>query len=165
MSAGGPALFGVLDCAVDDGLYAHVKRLGPGYARCLFRDGLHPEVVAVSPHLIELRPDDLLTLAWTTEGRGRNWGVLIRSRAGFHAVWSRLRRFTQAKLPDGEGPVLFRFWDPRVFRVWAPVLEPDQVPEWFRDIDAWEAEDGSGLIRYTANGAGVSATAVPFASA
>jgi hypothetical protein len=150
-------LFAILDPAVDPSLHAHAVRLEPHRARCLFQGKLHPEVKAVSPHLLELAADDPLAAAWATTGRGANWGVMIESSAGLHKVWRRVRHFTQATLPDGTGPLLFRFWDPRVFRVYAPLIEPDQVGEWFQDIDAWraETEDGQGWLRYTAGPGGV----------
>lgn len=151
-------LYAILDCAVDPALYEHACRLGPLAARCLFQGRLHPTVKAVSPHLVELEPDDPLALAWAREGRGANWGVMIESDAGLHRVWRRVRHFTQATLPDGEGPYLFRFWDPRVMRAFLPLLEAEQLPEWFTDIDAWrvEAEGGSQILRYARTGGEVS---------
>ena len=108
----------------------------------------------MSPHVVELRPDDPLTLAWRRDGWGHAWGLWIESRGDLHRVWRRLRHFTQAKLPDGEGPVLFRFWDPRVFRVYLPLVEPGEIEPWFTDIDAYvaEAEDGRGAVRYALSG-------------
>lgn len=147
-------LYGVLDCAASPALHEHVARLEPGAARCLFRGELRPELRRVSPHLVELAPGDPLTAAWRNEGRGKAWGLQLTSRAGLHAVWRRLRRFTQARLPSGEGPVLFRFWDPRVFRVYLPLVEPDHVGAWFTDIDSYlaEAEDGFSTQRYSLSG-------------
>ena len=147
-------VFGILDPALDPALYAHATRLEPHRARCLYQGKLHPDVKAVSPHLVELTPDDPLAAAWATTGRGANWGVMIESSAGLHKVWRRVRHFTQATLPDGTGPLLFRFWDPRVLRVYMPLIEPEQLSAWFEDIDVWriESEDGQGWDRYSAPG-------------
>lgn len=144
-------LFGILDLAQRPGLHIHVQRLAPHSARCLYEERLHPQVERVSPHLVELGSDDPLTRAWRTEGWGANWGILVQSPAGFHKVRQRLRHFTQARLPNGEGPVLFRFWDPRVFRSYLPLVEPAEIGQWFVDIDAYIAptEDGGGMLRYS----------------
>lgn len=145
-----PRLYAVLDCAADPSLHEHVARLEPEGAACLFEGRLHPELKAASPHVVELAPTDPLSKLWRGEGWGRSWGILISSRAGLPAVRRRMRHYTQAKLPDGTGPVLFRFWDPRVFRVWLPLVEPDDLGGWFSDIDRYivETEDGSGSLRY-----------------
>lgn len=150
-------LFGILDCAIDPALHEHVARLEPGSATCLFLGDLDPELKAVSPHVVELEPGDPLTRAWRSGGWGQAWGLWIESRESLHTVWRRLRHFTQAKLPDGEGPVLFRFWDPRVFRVYLPLVEPGEIAPWFTDIDAYvaETEDGQGTVRYSLAGGGL----------
>src|SRR5437868_157638 len=121
------AMYGILDCAVAEGLYEHAARLAPGQAACLFEGRLHESVLAASPWLVELSPSDPLSIAWRRQGWTANWGILLSSSAGLVAVRRRLRHFTQARLPDGVGPVLFRFWDPRVFRTYMPLVEPDQV--------------------------------------
>lgn len=161
-TAGVGKLYGVLDCAVDPALHDHCARLEPEFAVCLF-DRVDPKVKAASPHLIELTPTDPLSRAWRTGGWGRNWGVLLSSRADLRTVKLRLKRFTQARLPDGSGPVLFRFWDPRVMRIYMPLLQPDEVEGWFTDIDRWivATADGKGSLRFSRNGAGVAAEAGP----
>lgn len=146
----------MLDCAIDPALHTHAERLSPEASACLFEGRLHPKVLAVSPYVVELSPSDPLTRDWREKGWGQAWGMLIASNAPLMTVRRRLRHFTQAKLPDGAGPVLFRFWDPRVLRVYMPLLEPDQVAAWFKDIDAYivEAEDGRTALRFSApNGA------------
>ena len=151
-----PKRFAILDCAVDPRLYEHAARLEPGGAMCLFIGKLHPEVKKVSPHLVELTPDDPLTQLWRGEGWGRSWGLWIEARSDLFTIWRRMRHFTQAKLPSGEGPVLFRFWDPRVFRVYMPLVEPEELAPWYEALDAYvaedEDEDGRGAVRYSLRG-------------
>lgn len=143
-------LYGVLDLARAPDLYEHVARLSPGGAACLFEGRLDEAVVRASPHLVELAPDDPLSRLWRAEGWGEAWGLLLSSAAPLMTVRRRLRHFTQARLPDGTGPVLFRFWDPRVFRVYMPLVEPPDLAAWFTDIDRYivESEDGAGSLRF-----------------
>lgn len=143
-------LYGILDCAVDDSLHGRVEALPSGRAECLYEGRLPPAIAAVSPYLVELSPTDPLSRAWRSRGWGRNWGLLLSSEASLTAVRRRLRHFTQVRLPSGEGPVLFRFWDPRVFRAYMPLVEPDQASQWFTDIDRYivETEDGTGSLRF-----------------
>jgi len=146
-----PLLYGILDCAVDPSLYAHVQRLSPFSAECLFAGPFERELLEASPHLVALTPSDPLTQLWRSEGWGMNWGILLFAPGNIAQVRRRLRHFTQARLPSGEGPLLFRFWDPRVFRTYVPLVEPDQLPHWFEGIDTYVVEkpDGAGSLRYT----------------
>jgi len=147
-------LYAVVDLARAPELNDHVQRLMPNQAQCLYQGRLDPQVARHCPHLVELAPRDPLTVLWSRQGWGDAWGLWLESAAGFRSVWRRLRHFTQAVLPDGSGPVLFRFWDPRVMRVYMPLVEADQLPEWFKDIDAYmvETEDGQGTLRWNLEG-------------
>ncbi len=147
-------MYGVLDCSRDESLYEHVARLQPESAECLFAGKLAPQVLRVSPHLVELAPSDPLSHIWRTAGWGKAWGILISSRATLPVLRRRLRRFTQVKLPDGQGPMLFRFWDPRVFRDYLPLVEPDAIGDWFIDADHYilETADGQGSLRFRLHG-------------
>ena len=149
-----PLLYGILDCAAEPGLYAHAMRLAPLAANCLFEGPLAPELREASPYLVALTPSDPLAQLWRGEGWGRHWGILLHSPESLAQVRRRLRHFTQARLPDGNGPVLFRFWDPRVFRIYMPLVEPDQLRHWFDGIEAYiaETEDGLGSLRYALSG-------------
>ena len=60
-----------------------------------------------------------------------------------------LRQFLQAQLPDGR-VVLFRFYDPRVWRTYLPTCEPAELQRWFTGIDEYgaDAPSGNGTIVY-----------------
>jgi hypothetical protein len=158
-----PTLYAILDLAADPALNAHVQRLEPDAAACLFEGKLDPRVKAVSPHVVELAPTDPLSRLWRGEGWGRAWGLLISSSASLPVVRRRLRHFTQARLPDGTGPVLFRFWDPRVFRTYMPLVEPAELAPWFTDIDRYivESEDGAASLRYSLVGGSLVVETLP----
>lgn len=143
-------LYGVLDCARAPEMYEHVARLEPESADCLFEGRLDSRVKQASPFLVELSPSDPLSRTWRGSGWGHSWGILISSSANLPTLRRRLRHFTLARLPDGSGPMLFRFWDPRVFRAYLPTVEPADLPGWFEGVDRYivETEDGRGSLRY-----------------
>lgn len=156
-------LYGVLDCARAPETFDHVARLEPDSADCLFAGKLDPQVKRASPFLVELAPTDPLSKLWRTKGWGQAWGILISSAASLPVLRRRLRHFTMARLPDGEGPVLFRFWDPRVFRTYLPAVEPAGLGEWFDGVDRYivETPDGSGSLRYSLRGGALSVSQGP----
>jgi hypothetical protein len=147
-------LYGVLDCARAPDMYEHVARLEPESADCLFEGRLDSRVKQASPFLVELSPSDPLSRTWRGSGWGQAWGILISSSANLPILRRRLRHFTLARLPDGSGPMLFRFWDPRVFRAYLPTVEPAELSGWFEGVDRYivETEDGQGSLRYTLKG-------------
>ena len=158
-----PKLYGVLDCARAPDLYEHAARLEPEAADCLFAGKLDPALRQASPFVVELAPGDPLSKLWRTQGWGQAWGILLSSNAGLPAVRRRLRHFTLVRLPDGSGPVMFRFWDPRVLRVYMPLVEPSAAADWFTDIDRYivETEDGTGSIRYALKNGALSVSEGP----
>ena len=156
-------LYGVLDCSRAPDLHEHAWRLEPESAGCLFEGRLDQGVRQVSPYLVELAPSDPLSTLWRTRGWGQAWGILISSRAALPALRRRLRHFTQVRLADGSGPVLFRFWDPRVFRSYMPAVPQQDLAGWFQDVDRYIVEnpDGSGSIRYSLRGGALAAEPGP----
>jgi hypothetical protein len=46
--------------------------------------------------------------------------------------------------------VLFRWWDPRVFRVYMPTCNEDDLKQWFANVDEFACEnaDGAGFTIY-----------------
>ena len=60
---------------------------------------------------------------------------------------SKYFQFLQAMLPDGQ-IVLFRFYDPRVFRAYLPTLNEAERWQWFAAVEEFriETKDGSGML-------------------
>lgn len=88
-----------------------------GAAQCLFEGAIAEPLRRVSPHIVDLARAPQLLDRWLAEGRGQSWGVFIETALPMHLARRHVRRFLQVRLPDGTGPVLMRFWDPRVLSV------------------------------------------------
>ena len=81
-------------------------------------------------------------------GSGRRWGVLLRSCAEPVRLYKHLRRFLIVQLGAGH-ELYFRYYDPRVLRVFLPTCDEDQLREFFGPIKAFLAEDENGsLVQY-----------------
>ena len=39
--------------------------------------------------------------------------------------------------------MLFRWWDPRVFRVYMPTCDADDLKQWFASVDEYVCEDAN----------------------
>ena len=140
-------LFAVVDAARDKRLYELVHTaLGPV---CLFAGQLAPAIRQTAPYLVPLHDAEELLNAWRKDGIGQSWGIFLRSSMEPPSIRRHLRDFLLAKLPNGS-KVLFRWWDPRVFRVYLPTCNAEQLKLWFANVEEYvcEDEEGQGFIRY-----------------
>lgn len=132
---------------------------------CLFRGETDPLVLTRAPWLVRVEPGDEI-FAWIlSEGWGRNWGLFaaVPRNTKFDAVLEHFRQFIQVRLPDGR-IVFFRFYDPRVLRLFLKSCDAVQANQLFAVPAAWscENEDGSALLIHTASDGAVTCTTLAF---
>jgi hypothetical protein len=140
-------LYAVVDCARDARIYDLVH--DALFPMCLFRTEIVSPMGRNAPYLVPVEHGDRLIEAWRRHGVGQSWGIFLTSSQEQARVRQRLRTFNQAKLPDGR-VVLFRWWDPRVFRVYLPTCNADDLATLFAGIEHYvcENEDGAGFTLY-----------------
>jgi hypothetical protein len=93
----------------------------------------------IAPYLVKLAPDSPLLEPLVKEGWGKSWGVYLTCDRDFHEIRRHLRHFLEVKLPDGE-QVLFRFYDPRVMRIYLPTCMPEEANQFFGPIHRYVME-------------------------
>jgi hypothetical protein len=133
-------LYGIVDTARDPRLYPLVVQ-SPNHD-CLFAGEIKEPLDRAAPYLVELTDETPLKKVWHSEGWGQAWGILIRSSLELKDLRRHLRKFLMAQLPDGEA-VLFRFYDPRVWRTYWPTCTADEQAKWMQGVDEFVAEDGT----------------------
>ena len=144
----GAAVYGLIDAAQDPEILALIQE-----GNCPFESLYQGEsalvMASVAPYLIQLAPNTTLLETLIVRGWGKNWGIYIRSRMSLPDLRRHLRRFTMVELPDGES-AYFRFYDPRVFRVYIPTCSVEECRTILEGIEAILAEgpDGTSAIRY-----------------
>jgi hypothetical protein len=140
-------LFGIVDAARDPRLYD--LALSAAEQVCLFAGDLAEPLARAAPYLCVLGQEDELFRAWRDEGWGRSWGITFRSAAALSELRRHFRKNLQAMMPDG-AVALFRFYDPRVWRMYLPTCQGDDLANWFAAVEEYqvETEDGLGSIRY-----------------
>ena len=101
------------------------------------------------------------------EGWGRNWGIFAAVPRGtaFDVVLDHFREFLQVRLPDGR-IVFFRFYDPRVLRLFLPSCDAEQIQQLYAVPSAWlcESDEGESLLIHSATGGSVSTQTLPLSS-
>jgi hypothetical protein len=141
------ALYAIVDTARDPALYDLVTRT-PVHV-CLFGGKLEPPLERAAPYLVCSTPYNALFDAWRNQGWGQSWGIWCRSALPLEDLRRHFRQFLQARLPDGK-IVLFRYYDPRVWRTYLPTCNPQELAEWFAGVDEYGVEmpDGRGTFVY-----------------
>lgn len=135
------ATFAVLDGASIPDLLPRLYQLRPEY-ECLYRGELEPDMAEVAPYLVKLAPESEFT-AWVTEnGWGNHWGIFANTSAEFRVLYRHLRTFLIVHDPQGK-PLYFRYYDPRVLRVYLPTCNADELKQVFGPVESFVMEGES----------------------
>ena len=115
--------------------------------RCLFAGPLERELELAAPQLVELLPGHRLTLRLLDEGFRESWGILLRI-ADPANLRHHLRTLLRVQDEDGR-KLLFRYYDPRVLRVYLPTCTPDELRQIFGPVDSLLCEgEGGELLEF-----------------
>jgi hypothetical protein len=144
-------LFAVLDGARNEGIYAAVATSGCEY-ECLYRGELEPDLAEVAPYLVRLQQDHPFTYWLAGKGWGDSWGIYLQSAASLKEVRQHLRKFLMVYDPDAK-PLYFRYYDPRVLRVYLPTCDAEELQKVFGPVQSYllENEDGTQVLRFSAD--------------
>jgi len=147
-------LYAILDAARDIRVLALLINHKPE-CQSLYEGIGGAQLAHVAPYLVRLPPDSSMLEVLLAEGWGKSWGVYLTSTADFHEVRRHLRHFLKVRLPDGE-QVYFRFYDPRVLRIYLPTCLPEEATQFLGPIKRYvmEGEEPDQLWEFTTRGRG-----------
>jgi len=141
--------YAVLDAARNEGIYPKLADSGIDFVN-LFRGEKARELETVAPYLSPLERDDPFTQWIFNNGWGDSWGILVESLAGLRELKRHFQGFLMVYDEDGK-PLYFRYYDPRVLRVYLPTCNGSELAILFGPVDHYwaEGEDGNSLIEYS----------------
>jgi hypothetical protein len=142
----------VLDGARDRRIYGHVVDTYLE-STCLYSGTLPPALEVAAPYLVQLESDDRLTTRVLQQGWGQSWGVFLKSTASLKKLRRHLREFLVVTGPTGKRMV-FRYYDPRVLRVYLPTCTSEELADLFGPIEAFwtEGPDPSTMLQFRLDG-------------
>lgn len=143
-----PNLYALLDAARDRTIpYRLTEAQVPHESLYEGNKGL--EIAHVGPWLARLEGDAPLLQTLVTEGWGRSWGVYLSCDQPLKDVRHHLRRFMIVQLPEKKS-AYFRYYDPRVLRVYLPTCDAGERETFFGPIGAYLCESHAGyeLLRF-----------------
>jgi hypothetical protein len=132
-------VFVILDGASVPLLLNQLERHQPEYY-CLYRGQLTRDLAEVVPYLVRLEKDSEF-LNWILEqGYGQHWGIFAVAPANLRILRQHFRNLLTIQAPDGNS-FYFRFYDPRVFRVYLPTCHAHDKIQLFGPVIRYLVED------------------------
>jgi hypothetical protein len=138
----------ILDAARDDQIYDAAISQGPNCI-CLYSGKIAPELAKVAPYLVKLKKEAAFTESILRNGWGQSWGIFLQSAASVEEVRKHLHGLLTVRDEEGN-KIIFRYYDPRVFRVYLPTCNASELTTVFGPVDAFmvEARDSSVLTEF-----------------
>jgi len=143
-----PRVYALLDAARDESIYPKIVNSGLE-STCLYRGEKARELAWVAPYLVELQREDPFT-EWVVEnGWGKSWGVFAGSPATLNELKRHFRTFIMVYDENGSS-LYFRYYDPRVLRVYLPTCNAKELGIVFGPVQhyVFEDEDPGSVSRF-----------------
>lgn len=120
---------------------------------CLYRGELDPELAQTAPYLVYLPAESSFSRLLLQRGWGQHWGILVLSKESLRTLRMHFRKFLMVSAPDGK-PLYFRYYDPRVLRVYLPTCNGEELRIVFGPVSAYvmEGESPDTVLRFTWGG-------------
>ena len=136
-------LYVILDAARVEKMPAQLFELeeNPEYFS-LFFGTPQAQLIDVAPYLVKVDIESRL-LAWMLdEGWGNSWGIFLTAAEDvtLDALFKHLRSLLKVKDPDGK-ELFFRFYDPRVLRIFLPTCNFQEMMQIFGPVSRYLTEN------------------------
>ena len=121
---------------------------------CLYSGTLPVSLETAAPYLVHLEYDDRRTRRFLEQAWGNSWGIFLKCDTRLHTLRRHLRGFLTVRGPSG-GKLLFRYYDPRVLRVYLPSCSSEDLRTVFGPIERiWtESEPAGKIVEFGFDGA------------
>jgi len=131
-------VFTVLDGASIPGLLERLAQETVEHV-CLYRGDLAPDLAETAPYVVRLEPGSPFTSWILKEGWGNHWGIFALADAELRTMRRHFRTFLMVYSPEGK-PLYFRYYDPRVLRVFLPTCNQAELKTLFGPISSYVVE-------------------------
>jgi hypothetical protein len=103
-----------------------------------------------APYLIRVPQKSALLDTLVQQAWSKSWGVFVTCDQPLKDLRTHFRHFLTVKLPDGQ-QVYFRYYDPRVLRLFLPTCLPEETAQFFGPVKHFlmEAEDPKLALHFT----------------
>lgn len=95
---------------------------------------------AVAPYLFPFQFNTEFGKWLLEKGWGNAWGLFLTTKLSMEDLREHFRKFLMVKTDEGK-EIYFRFYDPRVLRVFLPSCDEQQLEKFFGLVDNYTMED------------------------
>lgn len=148
-------LYVLLDAAAEPSVLKVLFESKEQY-QSLFEGPKGAQLAHFAPYLVRLPAESPFITTLVEQGWGKNWGVYLTCGEPLDRLRHHFRQLLMVKLPDRK-QVYFRFYDPRVLRLFLPTCNTQQIPLLFGPIQYYIMEDEKPdtLLRFSNKQKGV----------
>jgi hypothetical protein len=157
------SVFAIVDGARDDRIFGAVDATRQP-KECLYAGDLPWQLQMTAPYLVELTREERFTRLLLEKGWGNSWGIFLRTETGLKQLRRHLRGFLRVRSQSGQR-LIFRYYDPRVLRIYLPTCLPAELEAFFGPVSAYltEAAAAGEMIEFSRNGNRLAQTNIPLA--
>jgi pSer/pThr/pTyr-binding forkhead associated (FHA) protein len=143
------SLYALLDAARDPAILPLLAGSKEQY-QSLYEGFEGERLAQFAPYLVRVSQPAFLESV-LRDGWGKSWGVYLTSNKPLGEVRKHFRHFLMVRLEGEEEPVYFRFYDPRVLRVFLPTCTPQEAEEFFGPVGSYllESHKPDTLVKFT----------------
>ncbi len=148
-------LYALLDAAREPSVLKVLFESNEQY-QSLYEGQSGAQLAHFAPYLVKLPPESTLLETLVRQGWGKGWGVYLTSAQPLEEIRRHFRHFLMVRMPDGK-QVYFRFYDPRVLRVFLPTCMSEETKPFFGPLQNYlvEGETSSQLLCFVNTGKGI----------
>lgn len=141
-------VWAILDGARDRRVYGLLLDSYLTYS-CLYSGTLSPDLEVAAPYLVQLEYEDRYTRRLLDQAWGNSWGIFLKCDARMERLRWHLRGFLRVQDQSGRR-LVFRYYDPRVLRVYLPTCVSSELATVFGPIERFwtEGESAHDLLDF-----------------
>lgn len=143
----------VLDSARDPRIFSLLLASYLEYS-CLYSGVLPVSLENAAPYLVHLEFEERRTRYLLEQAWGNSWGIFLKCDTRLQTLRTHLRSLLTVRHPSG-GKLLFRYYDPRVLRLYLPTCSSGDLRTVFGPIERifTEGESPQTIVECGFNGA------------
>ena len=112
--------------------------LNPSY-RSLYYDRSEEDLDDVASYLFAFDRQTAFKEWFLNNGWGNSWGVIVTTQIIFDECWKHFRKIIIVKTEEGQ-EFYFRFYDPRILKIFLPTCDEKQIIEFFGPMESFIVE-------------------------
>jgi len=153
-------LFALLDASRDPMILKLLLESKEEY-QTLYQGAQGEKLVHFAPYLVRLSQQSPLLEKLVRNGWGKSWGMFLTCDKPLQEVRSHFRHFLMVKTETGKD-LYFRFYDPRVLRVFLPTCTSEDTRHFFGPTKSilMEDEEPEKLLQFANQGRGAAKSSI-----